>query len=84
MLYMKNFPEKREPFFWNIICCELAGSDQSSSELDRKILRPLALGFLSKAAVEVATKVFFSSIVLLLKTGLLILTKSRRRQKIAE
>lgn len=64
MLYMKNFPEKREPFFWNIICCELAGSDQSSSELDRKILRPLAFGFLSKAASEVGKKVRFDSFLL--------------------
>lgn len=57
MLYMKNFPEKRVPFFWNIICCELAGSDPFSSELDRKILRPLAFGFLSKAAAEANTNV---------------------------
>lgn len=53
MMYMKRFPEKREPFYWNILTCELAGTHQSSSEIDRKILRPLAYGFLSKALADV-------------------------------
>ena len=52
MLYMKKFPEKREPFFWNIVMCELAGTATTSSETDRKILRPLAFGFLSRAILE--------------------------------
>lgn len=52
-MYMKKFPKKREPFFWNIVTCELAGTDELSSELDQKILRPLAYGFLSKAAADV-------------------------------
>lgn len=53
MMYMKKFPSKREPFFWNIITCELAGTHPSSSDIDRKILRPLAYGFLSKASADV-------------------------------
>lgn len=53
MMYMKKFPDKREPFFWNIITCELAGTAEDSSEMDRKILRPLAYGFLSRAILEV-------------------------------
>lgn len=57
MMYMKKFPEKREPFFWNIITCELAGNDPSASDMDRKVLRPLAFGFLSKAAADAAVKV---------------------------
>jgi hypothetical protein len=53
MMYMKKFPEKREPFFWNIIACELAGTDKSCSDMDRKVMRPLAYGFLSRAAADV-------------------------------
>lgn len=56
MMYMKRFPDKREPFFWNIITCELAGTDENSSEMDQKILRPLAYAFLSKAAADVPAK----------------------------
>ena len=65
-MYMKRFPEKREPFFWNIITCELAGTDENSSEMDRKVLRPLAYGFLSKAAADVpAMKVVHSQLRIL-------------------
>lgn len=58
-MYMKKFPEKREPFFWNIVTCELAGSQESASETDKRVLRPLAHGFLSRAAAEVATSKVF-------------------------
>lgn len=50
--YMKKFPQKSEPFFWNIIACALAGTDGYSSESDRKIMSGLAFGFLSKAAAD--------------------------------
>lgn len=64
MMYMKKFPSKREPFFWNIITCELAGTHPSSSDIDRKILRPLAYGFLSKASADVvADKVNISALM---------------------
>lgn len=64
MMYMKKFPSKREPFFWNIITCELAGTHPASSDIDRKILRPLAYGFLSKASADVvADKVIISALM---------------------
>lgn len=53
MLYMKKFQDRREPFFWNILTCELAGTSDKSSDTDRKILRPLAYGFLSRAVQAV-------------------------------
>ena len=56
MMYMKKFPLSREPFFWNIITCELAGSHESATETDRTILRPLAYGFISKAAADVSAE----------------------------
>jgi hypothetical protein len=56
MMYMKRFPEKREPFFWNVVSCELAGLDGKSSETDRKILRPLAYGFLSRVVADLEVK----------------------------
>lgn len=48
-LYMKNFPEKREPFFWNILTYELGAIDATIPDKDRAILRPLAYRFLSRA-----------------------------------
>ena len=56
MLYMKKFQEKREPFFWNIVSCELAEMNEKISDTDRKILRPLAYGFLSRAIQEVESE----------------------------
>ena len=50
--YMKKFQEKREPFFWNILTCELAELHEKSSNTERRILRPLAYGFLSRAIRE--------------------------------
>lgn len=52
MMYMKGFPEKRQPFFWYIVSCELAGLDRKSSDTDRKIIRPLAYRFLSRAVAN--------------------------------
>lgn len=56
MMYMKKFPLNREPFFWNIITCELAGTHKSPTETDQKILRQLAYRFISKAAADVSAE----------------------------
>ena len=55
MMYMRNFPEKRDPFFWNILACELAGSEIDSSDTGQKVLRPLAYRFLSRAILDAET-----------------------------
>lgn len=54
MMYMKKFPLSRDPFFWNIVTCELAGTHALATETDKTILRPLAYRFISKAAADVS------------------------------
>lgn len=61
MMYMKKFPLNREPFYWNIITCELAGTQESATETDQRILRPLAYRFISKAAADVSVEKVFST-----------------------
>lgn len=54
MMYMKKFPSSRDPFFWNIITCELAGTHKSATETEQTVLRSLAYRFISKAATDVS------------------------------
>ena len=52
MMYMKRFPYRREPYFWNIISCQIAGDDPNVSESEKAVFKQLAYAFLSKAAIN--------------------------------
>ena len=51
--WMKNFPQKREPFFLYILTIHTLAEDPATPESERTLLRSLAFKFLSKAASEV-------------------------------
>ena len=52
MLYQKNAPEKRQPFFMAIISSHLAATSCVASDIDRRIFGPLAYRLLAKAASD--------------------------------
>lgn len=56
MKYMRNFPKKREPFFWTIVSSFLAGTGPDVSEDERRLFWPLSYKLLSKAAADVPAK----------------------------
>ncbi|MCJ1464356.1 hypothetical protein MMC07_002969 [Pseudocyphellaria aurata] len=87
MMYMKKFPLSREPFFWNIITCELARNHTCATETDRNVLGPLAYRFISKAAAEVSEEKPASSTIRALDSVediLLLLKVYRSQEKFAE
>lgn len=53
MSLQKNFPRKREYFFWAIVLSYLLASDETTSETDRKLFGTLAYRMISKAAADV-------------------------------
>lgn len=52
MVYQKNFPHKREPFFWAILSSHLAAGISSATESERNLYKTLAHRFLSKAVTD--------------------------------
>lgn len=52
MMYQKNFPKERHPFFLAIVSSHLAGMSPQASETDRKLFTPLAYRLLSKSATD--------------------------------
>ena len=51
-MYQKNFPQKREPFFWAILSSHLAAEVPSATEGERNLYETLAYRFLSKAVSD--------------------------------
>ena len=52
MVYQKNFPNKREPFFWAILSSHLAAETSNATESERTLYKTLAHRFLSKAVTD--------------------------------
>ena len=57
MLYQKNFPEKRQPFFMAIVSSHLAATTCMASTIDKQIFGPLACRLLAKAASDTVENV---------------------------
>lgn len=55
MIWMKNFPKERKPFFLYIICTYLI-SDRTTNESEKKLAQALAYKCLSKAAADAPEK----------------------------
>ena len=53
MVYMRNFPEKRRPFFLAIICNHLASKDVEATQPERELFKKMAHKLLSTAAAKV-------------------------------
>ena len=52
MVYQKNFPQQRAPFFWAIVSSHLAATAPDATELDKRIFGALAYRLISKAASD--------------------------------
>ena len=52
MVYMKNFPEKRRPFFLAIICNHLASTELAVDSNERTLFEKMATRLLSTAAAK--------------------------------
>ena len=52
MVYMKNFPEKRRPFFLAIICNHLASTEVAVDTHERTLFEKMAIRLLSTAAAK--------------------------------
>ncbi|MCJ1471830.1 hypothetical protein MMC13_000471 [Lambiella insularis] len=53
MMYSKNFPESRRPYFWAILASHLASNSLGVSETERSMFSGLAYKLLAKAAALV-------------------------------
>ena len=53
MVWMKNFPKKREPYFLYIVTTYSLAGDSANSESERGLFQTLAYKCISKAAADV-------------------------------
>ena len=52
MLYQKNFPQKRQPYYWVIVASYLASVSSTASTIDKKLFGPIACKFIAKAVAD--------------------------------
>ena len=55
MLYQKNFPQNRRPYYWVVVASYLASVSPVASITDKKLFGPIACKFLARSATDAIT-----------------------------